>query len=609
MRLKAVVLENFRSYRKAIRIPIHKDITGVIGRNDVGKSSVLEALEIFFNNDTVEIHPSDLSVDAPSKQVRIACVFDELPASVVLDEAVETTLGGEHLLNAAGELEIVKIFKCQAKVSGPDTYIRALHPTADKVGNLLELKIDQLRTLGNELGVAGNVADQRKSALWRSAIWAAVPNLKVVLQDIDLSKLDSKAKSIFDKVESVLPTYFLFKSDRESSDADSEAKDPMQVAVKQALDDFKAEISVIEEKVSGRVREVAERTLLKLREMDSTLASSLMPTFKDKPKWTFNFTLESDRGIAVNKRGSGVRRLILLNFFRAEADRKAGGRTVIYAIEEPETSQHPNNQEMLVKALLDLARRPNAQVLVTTHVPALAGLLPTDSVLFVEADDANGPKVSFGSDDVIDRVARTLGVLPDRDISAAKALILVEDDAHIVFLKHSSKELKAAGVVSHSLSDKGIVPIPTGGIGNLKSWVTKKTADELKLPWGVLMDSDQDGTNPEEFQNNTALLGQLRASGVKAHMTRKREVENYIPPQFVHAQVNTPQTAALTYGDTDNAKECISQAVGIRSNQIFGSYWPRMTVADIVAAGSYAGSDGAVRNEIVELLNDFLRLA
>ena len=61
--------------------------------------------------------------------------------------------------------------------------------------------------------------------------------------------------------------------------------------------------------------------------------------------------LRDGNGVPVNKRGSGARRLILLSFFRAQAERAAGGKEVIYAIEEPETSQHPDNQRALAEAL------------------------------------------------------------------------------------------------------------------------------------------------------------------------------------------------------------------------------------------------------------------
>ena len=77
-----------------------------------------------------------------------------------------------------------------------------------------------------------------------------------------------------------------------------------------------------------RVHELAKQlgmeskeVLAKLQEMNPALASELTPNFKSDPKWAglFGLTLSSDRNIPINKRGSGVRRLIVLNFFRAEA--------------------------------------------------------------------------------------------------------------------------------------------------------------------------------------------------------------------------------------------------------------------------------------------------
>ena len=143
----------------------------------------------------------------------------------------------------------------------------------------------------------------------------------------------------------------------------------MKIAVQAAIKDIEDELEAVREKVRLSVMEVAQRTIAKLTEMDSELAGQLNPTFKAEPKWDgFKLTLTGDNDIPINKRGSGVRRLILLNFFRAEAERRretADSRRVIYAIEEPESSQHPDNQTMLIRALLELSIDPNTQVLLT----------------------------------------------------------------------------------------------------------------------------------------------------------------------------------------------------------------------------------------------------
>ena len=47
MKLREIILKNFRGYYAETRITID-DLTALIGKNDVGKSTILEALDIFF---------------------------------------------------------------------------------------------------------------------------------------------------------------------------------------------------------------------------------------------------------------------------------------------------------------------------------------------------------------------------------------------------------------------------------------------------------------------------------------------------------------------------------------------------------------------------------
>ena len=61
--------------------------------------------------------------------------------------------------------------------------------------------------------------------------------------------------------------------------------------------------------------------------MNPSVAKSLNPIIPtaDKLKWVDVFkavSITDDNDIPINKQGSGVKRLILLNFFRAEADER-----------------------------------------------------------------------------------------------------------------------------------------------------------------------------------------------------------------------------------------------------------------------------------------------
>lgn len=133
----------------------------------------------------------------------------------------------------------------------------------------------------------------------------------------------------------------------------------------------------------------------KIREMNPELANSLspnIPSFTDL-KWSDlfkNVSIAGDDDIPINKRGSGVKRLILLNFFRAEVERMQSNTEsdgLIYAIEEPETSQHVAHQKILMKALIDLANNENVQVILTTHSSYIVKQLKFDNIRLIKEID------------------------------------------------------------------------------------------------------------------------------------------------------------------------------------------------------------------------------
>jgi len=70
MRLESVKIRNFRGYKTETTIPL-SDLTAFIGKNDAGKSTVLEALEIFFNNSVVVCEKDDLNIYADDNKIEI----------------------------------------------------------------------------------------------------------------------------------------------------------------------------------------------------------------------------------------------------------------------------------------------------------------------------------------------------------------------------------------------------------------------------------------------------------------------------------------------------------------------------------------------------------
>jgi AAA ATPase-like protein len=125
--------------------------------------------------------------------------------------------------------------------------------------------------------------------------------------------------------------------------------------------------------------------------MNPEIANSLNPVIPspESLKWTDvfkNVSISGDEDIPINKRGSGVKRLILLNFFRAEAERRkiaSNIPSIIYAIEEPETSQHTEHQRKLITAFKALSHAANTQIIITTHSASLVKELNFDNLRLV----------------------------------------------------------------------------------------------------------------------------------------------------------------------------------------------------------------------------------
>ena len=301
-----------------------------------------------------------------------------------------------------GFLEIRKVFSATTAKPKERIFIRCSHPSTEGCADLLELKRADLRARATSLGVPAGAYNGNVNASVRSAIREHIGELGLTPTELLVDKEDTK--KIYDTIKAHLPVYALFQSDRQSRDDDKEVADLMKIAVQQALAELGPELEHIKAEVRAKAVETANRTLLKLQEMAPELAQELTPDFKAEPKFDslFKLSIKSEDDIAINKRGSGIRRLILLNFFRAEAERRVNEKVsgdVIYAFEEPETSQHPDHQEILINAFLDLAKAPGGQIVLTTHTPALAAFLPLRSLRFI---DRNGHErtIEAGTDEV-----------------------------------------------------------------------------------------------------------------------------------------------------------------------------------------------------------------
>lgn len=542
MRLEELRLRNFRCYKDETSI-LFDDLTAIVGKNDSGKSTIMEALDIFFNASGPD--ENDACKFGKKDDLCITAVFSDLPPSIILDQDASTTLLGEHLLNADGLLEIHKVFNGGiAKPKLTSLKLVAMHPTAPEVGDIYRLNNTELKQRAADLGANLSGIDKKVNAQLRVAIRATAKDLK--LEEVDVPLDEGNGVNFWKGLQAHLPAFALFRSDRPSTDQDPEAQDPLNAAIKEAIRQQEKELNKVQEFVEKEVTKIAALTVEKLKEIDPSLASTLNPQIITKP-WSslFKVSITGDANIPINKRGSGIRRLILLGFFRAKADllrRENDKQSIIYGIEEPETSQHPRNQRLLMSVLQDLAL--SDQVIITTHTPMLARVLPATALRFIDVTPQGSRHIAAGGTDAVnDAITKSLGVLPDHNV---KLFIGVEGKHDIAFLRGLSKMLSAGGDEVPNLEslelDGAIIFLPMGG-DNLALWANRMR--QLNRPEFHIYDRD---TTPPAQPKHQAKVDTVNAAGNgSACSTSKREAENYIHFKAINAALEAIGTTTFRF--------------------------------------------------------------
>ena len=546
MILKELYLKNFRGFED-ISIPFDKNLNIIIGKNDIGKSTILEALEIFFNNELVKIEIEDPKIGTGS-QMSIGVVFEVDPdKEYLIDTDRKTSLKDEYLLNSNGNLEIRKTWDCPKSLTAKSltTFLVVDYLKEFCKEPIITLKIAELKKVASEKGLDDLVKDKRVLSDFRKTIYLNIPNKELQTTLIPIDKEDTK--KIYESISSEFPYFALFQSDRQNKDSDKEVQDPLKVITKQAISEVETQLKEVVSEIEKRAILKGKKTIEKLAEMNPEIAKTLSPNVKNK-NWDslFSFSFIGDEGIPLNKRGSGVRRLILLNYFRSEAEDKAGSsRGVIYALEEPETSQHPDHQIMLINSLIKLANSDGRQIIITTHSPEIAKIAQKENLILLSKDNSAKPKIICDPEGKLAAIRETLGIMP----YLSKLVICVEGENDIKFIKNINQNIPELKSIIDLESNK-ICIIPLNG-GNLINWVERHYLKGSNVIEFHIYDRDSNsGKTTEQYKKQCDEINK-RPDQSCAVLTNKKEFENYFPPEMIEEAFSISCKSATNWDEFD----------------------------------------------------------
>lgn len=320
----------------------------------------------------------------------------------------------------------------------------------------------------------------------------------------------------------------MFKADRENKDGDTEVQNPLRVATKNVLKGIEDKLDEVRKTIEEQVTQIGMDTIEKMKELDPDIAGQLRTVVNSKAWDTlFSFELIDDYDIPLNKRGSGVRRLLLLSYLRAEAERRAKENVngnIIYAIEEPETAQHPDYQKKLIESIMDLSENPMHQIIITTHTPEIAKLARVDQIIFIKKENRE-PVIVNDQANKINEIIKTLGI---HENIYSKVVICVEGENDISFLKNINRIEEFRSIVDLSSDDVAMIPMHGG---SLKNWIQRDYLKKSNIKEIHLYDSDV-----REYREIVEEMNRQSDGRRKGFITERYEMENYIPRSLVEQQ-------------------------------------------------------------------------
>lgn len=537
MKLIALHLQNFRGY-KNIKLDLDENLNVIVGRNDVGKSTILEALAIFFDCNSIKLDKDDWNIECEDVNgdirgtMSISCIFKIINDKIILDESNITTCKDEFLINKNGFLEVKKEWK-NGGHQKPKIYLVANYPK-DFINDPLLTKTQtnlKAQYENIETEAVYHPTDLRMNAELRKSIYSSIYDLSdyasIDKEEINL-EVASNFKDLGDKIIKQLPFFYLFKSDRNNTDKDDEIQNPLKVITDQILDEMSDVINDLQEKVKIEVEKVGNRTVEMLKQIGGdSISNDIKPCVTIKPlKNSFIFDLISENNIPLNKRGSGIRRLVLLSYFRAEAEKEYqaddNNKNIIYAIEEPETSQHPNFQSMIIESLIDLSKKGTHQIIITTHTPEFAKMVSPKELIFIGKD--NGMPIFIENQETkISKIKSSLGILPNIDY---KLVVHVEGPNDVNFLYNINQNIDELKSIIN-LKEKNIPIIPLRG-SSLLEYIEKDYYEDSNVKEIHIYDNDRDDFIEKVKEMNT--LNDGRRFGLTTNLL---EMENYIHKSLV----------------------------------------------------------------------------
>lgn len=485
MKIQYVRIKNFRTL-KDVTIPFDS-VTTFIGPNGTGKSTVLRALDWFFNGRPSPLSEKDCSFGATDEDIEVQVSFNDLtekdreelgkyaPEGVATFTAWKRrSFDGSELLsaNAKGFPEFNAIKAARGATAKREQYavLRSSRP---------DLNLPAVNT--------GQAVDQAMMT-WESSHTDLLVDAPEALQTNFFGfNSGGKMSGLFD--------FVLVTADLRASEESIDGKSSILGRILERSVDRAAadeEIATIVEESRAKQQKVYQEKFKAQLEAMTTMLNAVVTTYSPgraitvspaevelkAPRTIFEVAvLDGTTETDVERQGHGFQRTLLISALQllAQSGAASAEGVICLAIEEPELYQHPIQAHTFAKVLRSLAEAADKRIQVTyaTHSPYFLEARHFDQVRRLTRSFDETPVVTVHYSTVDDVKVKLNGVLSsdavDRKLDSIVTNELAEAlFAHRVFLVEGPTESSVFYGIGDkaspgSLEAAGISIVPVGG--------------------------------------------------------------------------------------------------------------------------------------------------
>lgn len=510
MKIKSVRIKNFRSL-KDVTIPFDS-VTTFIGPNGTGKSTVLRALDWFFNGKPSLLTEKDCSFGATDEDIEVQVSFNDLTEKdreelgKYAPDGVATftvwkrrSIDGSEVLsaNAKGLPEFNAIKAAKGATAKKDQYaiLRDSRPDLDLPAANTGTAVDQAM-MAWESSHTDQLVDAPE-ALQTNFFGFNSGGKMSGLFDFVLITADLRAsEESIDGKSSIIGRILERSVDRAAADE----------AIAKIVDESRTkQQEVYEEKFKAQL----DAMTMQLNEVITSYSPGRAVTVSPAevelkaPRTTFEVAvLDGTTETAVERQGHGFQRTLLISALQllAQSGAASAEGVICLAIEEPELFQHPIQAQAFAKALRSLAENPGKriQVVYATHSPYFLEARHFDQVRRLTRSSGENPMVTVHFTTVVDVKAQLNGVLSAETVDRRLDGFVTNDLAVALFanraflVEGTTESSVFYGICDRtalgSLEAAGVSIVPVGG--NTMIALAHAILKSIGIPVYALFDAD-----------------------------------------------------------------------------------------------------------------------